>query len=76
MIIFRNMVGRTSLFLVLGSLILCLCLVGCKNPFRTRESAEPINREGTGTVRFQVTSDDNFKRRFGLAADMRVGASR
>ena len=36
----------------------------------------PINREGTGTVRFQVTSDDNFKRRFGLAADMRVGASR
>ncbi len=34
----------------------------------------PINREGTGTVRFQVTSDDHFKRRFGLAADMRVGA--
>ncbi len=34
----------------------------------------PINREGTGTVKFQVTSDSNFKRRFGLAADMRVGA--
>ena len=34
----------------------------------------PINREGTGIVRFQVTTDGNFKRRFGLAADMRVGA--
>lgn len=47
------MIRRTSLFLILGSLFLFLCLQGCKNPFKTRKSAEPISREGTWDTPFR-----------------------
>lgn len=43
----RNKIGRISLFLLLGSLVFSLCLLSCKNPFKTRGSPEPISTEGT-----------------------------
>jgi hypothetical protein len=53
MIISRNMAGRISFFFVLGGLILCLCLAGCKNPFKTRESPPPKTIEGTWDTPFR-----------------------
>jgi hypothetical protein len=50
---FKNLIYRTSLFLILGSLFLFLCLQGCKNPFKTRESAEPISSEGSWETPFR-----------------------
>lgn len=47
MIIFRKILGRKFLFLLLWSLVLFLCLPGCKNPFKTRKSPPPIITEGT-----------------------------
>ncbi len=47
------MMGRISLFLILGSLFVCLCLPGCKNPFKTRESPPPKTREGTWDTPFR-----------------------
>jgi hypothetical protein len=47
MVIFKNIVRRTYLFLILGSLILFFFSQSCKNPFKTRTSPEPIKSEGT-----------------------------
>jgi len=50
---FKNIIHRTSLLLILGSLFLLLCLQGCKNPFKTRESAKPISSEGSWETPFR-----------------------
>lgn len=47
------MIGRVPLFLIFGSLIFSFCLQGCKNPFKTRESPEPIITEGTWDTPFR-----------------------
>ena len=47
MVIFRKILGRKLLFLLLWSLFFCFYLPGCKNPFKTRKSPEPITTEGT-----------------------------
>ena len=53
MIIFKNVIGRISLFLISGVLVFFFCLQGCKNPFKTRESPEPIIREGIWDTPFR-----------------------
>ena len=53
MITCENILRRTPLFLILASLFLFLCLQGCKNPFKTRKSPEPIIREGTWDTPFR-----------------------
>ena len=47
MIIFRKILGRELLFLLLWSLVFFFYLQGCKNPFKTRKSPPPIITEGT-----------------------------
>jgi hypothetical protein len=47
MVIFRKILGRKLLFLLLWSLVFCFYLPGCKNPFKTRKSPPPIITEGT-----------------------------
>jgi hypothetical protein len=51
--ILKNRVGKTHLFLIYGTLILCFCLLGCKNPFKTRESPPPVAEEGTWDTPFR-----------------------
>jgi hypothetical protein len=53
MIIHRNVINRTLLLLISASLVLLFFLQGCKNPFRTRESPEPIITEGTWDTPFR-----------------------
>ena len=53
MIILKNRIHRISLFLILGSLFLFICLLGCKNPFKTRKSPPPIITEGTWDTPFR-----------------------
>lgn len=43
----KNIINRTSILLLLGSLFLFFYLPGCKNPFKTRKSPPPIITEGT-----------------------------
>lgn len=50
--ILKSITIRTSLFLILAGLVLFFCLSGCKNPFKTRESEEPITKEGTWETPF------------------------
>jgi hypothetical protein len=47
MMICKNIIHRTSILLILGSLLLFFYLPGCKNPFKTRKSPQPIVWEGT-----------------------------
>lgn len=47
MIIFRKILGREFLLLLLWSLVFFFYLQGCKNPFKTRKSPPPIITEGT-----------------------------
>jgi hypothetical protein len=47
MIIFRKILGRELLLLLLWSLVFSFYLQGCKNPFKTRKSPPPIITEGT-----------------------------
>jgi hypothetical protein len=47
MLIFRKILGRKLLFLLLWSLVFFFYLQGCKNPFKTRKSPPPIITEGT-----------------------------
>jgi hypothetical protein len=37
---------QTRALFLLASLVLVLCVLGCKNPFRTRKSPPPVNQAG------------------------------
>jgi len=53
MMILKSIRIRTWILLIWAGLVFFFYLSGCKNPFKTRESEEPVTREGTWETPFR-----------------------